>query len=288
MDSIACRIQDMPLGDQAIILSRIAETRSEAGLFAPLDIVDLFDELGLPRPSQVSNILAKLEREARVTRPRTTRGQWKLTPVGRRDALALLSDMDLAALLAEAQSQVAPTFGRALHPTISPVFAPPELLGPMRGFLEHHPFETNVFGMTRFPDEQDDAGPDPVLAAVAEARDACGAHGLTFHLASDRAIVDDLWGNVAAHMWASRYGIAFFEDRRARGINYNLTVEVGGMLIMGRRCALLKDDSIECLPTDLVGKIYRGLDIDDPAAVRSELHGWLRDDLSLGKCPQCE
>jgi len=42
-------------------------------------------------------------------------------------------------------------------------------------------------------------------------------------------------------MWAGRYGIGFFEDRRARGINYNLTIEVGGMLVMGRRLALLRD-----------------------------------------------
>jgi hypothetical protein len=77
--------------------------------------------------------------------------------------------MDFAALHAEAVSESAPTFGQALHPVISPVLAPPELLQPLRGFLESHPFERNVFGMTRFPDEQDDAVQDPMLAALAEA-----------------------------------------------------------------------------------------------------------------------
>jgi hypothetical protein len=44
-----------------------------------------------------------------------------------------------------------------------------------------------------------------------------------------------------AHMWASKYGVAFFEDRRGRGMNYNLTIEVGCMLMAGRRCGLLKE-----------------------------------------------
>jgi hypothetical protein len=141
--------------------------------------------------------------------------------------------------------------------------------------------------MTRFPDQHNETNPDPVAAALETTRAVCKAHGLEFHLASDRMIVDDLWANVAAHMWACRYGIAFFDDRRGRGINYNLTIEVGGMLVSGRRLALLKDTSIERLPTDLVGKIYKSLDFDDRDATASAIHVWLRDDLRLGSCPQC-
>jgi hypothetical protein len=88
-------------------------------------------------------------------------------------------------------------------------------------------------------------------------------------------------------MWASQYGIAFFEDRRNRGLNYNLTIEVGSMLITGRRCALLKDSSIPRMPTDLVGKIYKSVDLDDPKTVSHALHVWIRDDLNLGSCPSC-
>jgi hypothetical protein len=88
-------------------------------------------------------------------------------------------------------------------------------------------------------------------------------------------------------MWACRYGIAFFEDRRGRGINYNLTIEVGGMLIAGRRLALLKDGSIDRLPSDLVGKIYKSVDFDDVNATAAAIHLWLGDDLMLGACPQC-
>ncbi len=141
--------------------------------------------------------------------------------------------------------------------------------------------------MTRFPDEQDQSDLDPLVGVLDAVRAACAAHGLEFHLASDRMITDDVWANVAAHMWACRYGIAFFEDRKGQGINYNLTIEVGGMLVAGRRLALLKDRSIERLPTDVVGKIYKSVDFDDRDGTTGAIHLWLRDDLLLGSCPQC-
>src|SRR5205814_3868140 len=158
---------------------------------------------------------------------------------------------------------------------------------PLRAFLREHPFDTNVFGMTRLPDTQDETNPDPVVAALDAIRNACKAHGLEFHLASDRMIVDDLWANVAAHMWGCRYGIALFENRKSRGINYNLTIEVGGMLVAGRRLALLKDRSIERLPIDLVGKIYKSVDFDDANATGAAIHLWVKDDLTLGPCSYC-
>jgi hypothetical protein len=98
---------------------------------------------------------------------------------------------------------------------------------------------------------------------------------------------DDLWTNTTAHMWASRYGIGFFEDRIDRGLNPNLTIEIGGMLMIGRRCALIKDGSIERMPTDLVGLIYKSVDLAAPDTVALALHTWIRDDLALGKCPNC-
>lgn len=287
MESVAIRVQGMTLSDQALVLARLAEGRVESGRFAPADLDGLFDALGLPRPAKVSNVLLVLEREGLVARLKTGRGTWRLTPRGRAKSLDLVDPEQLAGLVSEATAEHAPLLGHASHPLIPPSLAPPELLAPVKSFLNEYPFETNVFGMTRFPDEQDDADEDPVAPVLASAREACEKHGLAFHLASDRAIVDDLWGNVAAHMWASRYGIAFFEDRRGRGINYNLTIEVGSMLVTGRRMALLKDSTIDRLPTDLVGKIYKAVDLEDLAATSEAIHIWIRDDLGLGPCHDC-
>lgn len=82
-------------------------------------------------------------------------------------------------------------------------------------------------------------------------------------------------------MWASRYGIAFVEDLAVppRGLNYNLTPEVGSTLITGRRCCLLKDPSIDSLPTDFVGRIRKDVDLSKPKVVAKALHAWIRDDL---------
>jgi hypothetical protein len=72
-----------------------------------------------------------------------------------------------------------------------------------------------------------------------------------------------------------------------RGMNYNLTIEVGSMLMTGRRCALLKDRSIERLPTDLIGRIRKDIDLDDLGTVSKAIHTWIRDDLGLGACDAC-
>jgi hypothetical protein len=90
-------------------------------------------------------------------------------------------------------------------------------------------------------------------------------------------------------MWACRYGVGIFEDVASprRGINYNLTIEVGSMLMAGRRCALLKDESVTCLPTDLVGQIYKAVNLAGPETVRDAVHRWIRDDLLLGACDAC-
>jgi hypothetical protein len=143
--------------------------------------------------------------------------------------------------------------------------------------------------MTRFPTEGEGDPPDPVREALTVAAGVCRAHDLEFHLASDRQLDDDLWTNVAAHMWASRYGVAFFEDIATprKGLNYNLTIEVGAMLMTGRRTVLLKDTSVPKLPTDLVGRIFKEIDLTAPDTVELALHKWVRDDLGLGPCSAC-
>ncbi|KQM39284.1 hypothetical protein ASE56_02265 [Microbacterium sp. Leaf203] len=184
--------------------------------------------------------------------------------------------------MAEAASQNAPAFGSTQNALIPVSLAPPALVQPLRGFLADHPFDTNVFGMTRFPDQR--AGTlDPVGRALAVTKEVCAELGLEFHLASDRAITDDLWSNVTAHMWACRYGVAFFEDRVDRGLNHNLLIEVGAMIMTGRRCALLKDGSLEKMPTDFVGMIYKSVNLEQEDTVAAGVRTWLKDDLRIGK-----
>jgi hypothetical protein len=249
---------------------------------------DLFDEFGLPCPAKVSNVMAGLEEKGLPTRVKVTgrSPNWQLTPVGRQHSENLASDMDLAALTAETVRRSVTDLAETAHPVIPPSLAPPELIRPLRAFFENHPFERNVFGMTRFPDAEG-GKLDPIAPAIEVARAVCSAHALEFHLASDRKIVDDLWPNVAAHIWGSQYALAFYEERTGKGLNYNLNIEVGSTLVLGRRIAILKDKPVRKLPSDLVGKIYDEVDLSDVQTVAKALHRRFRDDLGLGACPDC-
>lgn len=272
-------MQGFPPGDQILSLARLAEARVTTGLFAPRDVEVLFDDIGLPRPVKMSNAFGRLENAKLLTRVRGARGAaWKLTPLGRERSTGLATDMDLAAVTA-GQGRGVAYLGATAHPVVPPSLAPPELVEPLHAFLDEHPFDQNVFGMTRFPNDDEDEGADPVATAIEAARTICAEEGLEFHLASDRQIVDDLWPNVAAHLWGSKYGIAFFEDRVGNGVNYNLTIEVGSMIALGRRVAILKDKSIDKLPTNLVGRIYKSVDLDKPAKVKATIRTWITDDL---------
>jgi hypothetical protein len=270
------------LEDRILTIGRLAQTRAPGGLFAPSSVDSLLDEVGLPRPRKTSDALLKLEKRGALTRVKGVRGAaWKLTPEGRALAEAIATDMDLAALVAEAAQPSATVLGATAHPVVPPSLAPPALIGPLHAFLSEYPFERNVFGMTRFPGKPTNGELDPIEPALEQAEAVCKRHGLVFHLASDRSIVDDLWANVAAHMWACRYGIAFFEARTERGLNYNLNIEVGSCLVLGRRLALLKDHSLKAMPTDLVGHIYKSVDLDDPSSVEKALDAWIQDDLRI-------
>jgi hypothetical protein len=281
VDSIGSRVQRFSAKNQTLVLGSIAQARSTAGVFAPSDVDALFDEIGLPRPAKVSNHLRVLATDGDLTSLKSKRGAWKLTPVGVGHVESLVTQMDLAALAAEAASPEATILGRTAHPVIPPSLAPPALIGPLHAFLKKFPFERNVFGMTRFPGTDEDL-PDPLARSIEAAKTACERHGFVFHLASDRKIVDELWPNVAAHMWACRYGIAFFESRTERGLNYNLNIEVGSCLVLGRRMALLKDASLTWMPTDLVGHIYHDVDLDRPSTVDKTVDDWIVDSLNLG------
>lgn len=72
-----------------------------------------------------------------------------------------------------------------------------------------------------------------------------------------------------------------------RGLNYNMVIEVGSMVITGRRCALLKDTTIDRLPTDFSGQLYKPVDFDDVDGAAGILHRWAADDLGRGRCASC-
>jgi hypothetical protein len=279
-DPVALRLQRLDLQFQALVLGQLAASRSDDGSFSPGTAFQLFHDFALPAPAKIGNVFTALTKKKWFAK-QPQRAAYKVTPAGQAKVRGQMTALDLVALVAESAHKNAPVFGRTEHALVPVHLAPPALVRPLQSFLADHPFDTNVFGMTRFPDAKAGTA-DPVGRALAIVREVCAESGLEFHLASDRAIVDDLWDNVTAHMWACRYGVAFFEDRVDRGLNHNLLIEVGAMIMSGRRCALLKDGSIEKLPTDFVGMIYKSVDLPAEDAVAQVVRTWIKDDLTVG------
>lgn len=279
-DPVALRVQRLDLQLQTLVLGQLAASRSEGGAFSPASVAQLFHAFGLPAPAKIANVFTALTTKHWFAK-QPQRGAYKVTPAGQAKVREQMTSLDLVALVAESAHENAPVLGRTEHALLPVHMAPPALVQPLRAFLADHPFDRNVFGMTRFPDAKAGTA-DPVGRALAVVKEVCFKSGLEFHLASDRAIVDDLWANVTAHMWACRYGVALFEDRVDRGLNHNLLIEVGAMLMTGRRCALLKDGSIERMPTDFVGMIYKSVDLSAEETVAATVRAWLEGDLGIG------
>jgi len=288
--SFALTVQRLPHTYQRVlVLGQLAGAQAGDGWFAPSDVTALFESLRLDRPGNISDQLARLQRSGWTT-SRLPRPSWSLQPEGREAVTALVGDVDAAAVAAELVDVPGAELGHALHTVLPPSFAPVKWKDAIQRMLREFDFDTNVFCMTRFPADEHDADYlDPVKEIIPAAREVLRHHGLNLHLASDRQLDDDLYGNIAAHMWASRYGVGLFEDlaEPRRGLNENMIIEVGSMVITGRRCALLKDPSIPRMPTDFIGQIYKPVDFGQVQEVVDELHRWAADDLALGGCREC-
>lgn len=271
--------------DRVLVVGALLAQRDSNESFSPGDLVRAFDAFRLPAPGNVSQTLSQLRSRGFVIRRQA--GGWSLTPKGEGRVTKLLGQLpaeSAAIVRMGAKKAGSAELNNATHAVIPPFFAPEKWSRAIGRFLERYPFDENVFCMTRFASDEP---LDPVTNVVTTLRGALKSHGLTLHLASDGNADDDLWSNVAAYLWACRYGVALFEDRIGRGLNYNLVIEVGAMLATGRRCVLLKDQSQTNLPTDLVGQIYRPVDFDNLEEVAMAAHEWAANDLGLGRCGDC-
>lgn len=186
----------------------------------------------------------------------------------------------LATLFHNVGGQPSGVTSREAGTLVPPDSAPAKWRHAVDRVLEHHPFETNVFCMTRFPGRTPPPD-DPIAGVITTVRATLADHGLTMHLASDRTADDDLLANVMAHAWACRFGIALLESRVGSGLNANLLVELGSMVGTGRRCALLKDGDAPELPTDFSGYIYKQTDFSDLAQVQAIVTAWVTADLGF-------
>jgi len=283
--SFGVLVQNLPSRrDRVLAVASLVAARSESDWFRPRDLLAMFELLRLPEPGNVSQDLARLAKDDLVRR-RTPDPPWTLTPHGDEVIAALIGDIDPVTVEAELNVLGSAEFDQVRHPLIPPELAPAAFHTAIKGVLDVSPFERNVFLMTRFPPKDDPE--HPLSLAIDIARDVLDQHGLTLHLASDRQADDQLFGNIAAYMWAAKYGLAFLESldsaEEDRELNDNVLIEVGAMVFSGRRCGLLKDPTAPILPTDVVAQIYKDVDFSNTGEVEAAIQVWVRDDLRLAR-----
>ena len=269
------------------MLAELAGQGTPDGWFTTADVAALFEQLRIPAPGNLSREIGRLvERDLILSRGAGAARRLSLTPLGHRRAPEVLGEIDAEQLAAQLAFVPGAEFGHVRQTVLPPGLAPVVWRDGIRSLLDRSPFETNVLVMTRFPSGEAEPA-DPIEGVITTIRDALSPHGLHLHRADDRIVDEDLWGNVAAYMWACRYGIGLAEDRVGRGLNYNLVIEVGAMMLAGRRCAVLKDRTVAALPTDLIGRIYKPVDFDDLEQISNATHRFAADDLGLARCGFC-
>jgi hypothetical protein len=150
---------------------------------------------------------------------------------------------------------------------------PVEIYDSIRRFREDYPDPASVtfilmqFGSTRAHDEIAGA----IKVALAE-------HSITGVRADDKRYHDDLFYNVLTYMHGCGFGIAVFERIEEDRFNPNVSLEVGYLFAMRKPVCLLKDQTLETLHADLVGRLYDPFDPQDPArTIPPKVSKWLLD-----------
>ena len=86
-----------------------------------------------------------------------------------------------------------------------------------------------------------------------------------------------LMANVRTYMHGCGFSVAVFDRIESDSLNPNVALKVGYMLSLGKRVCLLKDQTLNQTPTDMMGSLYADLDLDDvDVSVQNVLQRWLR------------
>lgn len=150
---------------------------------------------------------------------------------------------------------------------------PVEIQESLKRFKEDYPDPTKVafimmpFGKTKAHRE--------IMKTIRRVLDS---HGIAGVRADDKQYHDDLFPNVMTYSYGCGFGIAVFERIETEEFNPNVSLEVGYMLALRKPVCLLKDKTLKVLPTDLVGKLYKDFDPQNPVGtIPDRINQWLSD-----------
>lgn len=103
-------------------------------------------------------------------------------------------------------------------------------------------------------------------------------YGITAIRADEKDYHADLYPNILTYLYGCGFGIAVFERIEQDDFNPNVSLEVGYMLALGKKVCLLKDQTLRTLHTDLVSKLYKQFDPQDPlSSIPPLLERWMKD-----------
>ncbi|MBE0680750.1 MAG: hypothetical protein IH589_02460 [Anaerolineales bacterium] len=87
-------------------------------------------------------------------------------------------------------------------------------------------------------------------------------YGIVALRADDKSYSDDLFANVKTYMYGCGQGVAIFERVSSDSHNPNVSLEVGFMMALDKPVLLLKDSTLNLLPFDLIGRLYKPFDTE--------------------------
>lgn len=150
---------------------------------------------------------------------------------------------------------------------------PVEITDSLGRFKEDHPDPAKTaFLMMKF---QGTEAHDRIVSAI---KKALMVHGIEIVRADEKEYHDDLFPNVLTYCYGSGFGVAIFERIEDNEFNPNVSLEVGYLMALKKPICFLKDKTLPDLHTDLVGKLYKKFDTQDPeGTIPKEITKWLED-----------
>jgi hypothetical protein len=154
-----------------------------------------------------------------------------------------------------------------------PPGCPPEITESIGRFRKDHPDPKHVgFVMMRFAST---GAHKSIIEAIRQTLDPLGFSAVR---ADDKQYHDDLFPNILTYIYGCAFGVAVFERLESDDFNPNVSLEVGYLLALRKPVCLLKDKTLKTLPTDLVGKLYRQFDPQNPGPdIATNLNAWMQD-----------
>ena len=109
-------------------------------------------------------------------------------------------------------------------------------------------------------------------------QETCRSHNIVAVRADSPPFSDNLLDNVLTYVYCCTFGITVFERIKSDIYNPNVSFEAGYLLGLNKEVLFLKDNTLNSLPTDLIGKLYREFDFLLPKeTLPKQITRWLLD-----------